>query len=212
MSQSREGSRARWGNLALTALVMLALPASAQTAKLRPAALGPESRLWVEGDSTLHKYRLDAKDLDIEFGATRESNEGFEALMATGHLKALVVRVPLTTLTSGEEGLDDNMKKAMRADLHPEVGFRMESYQPSPGSAGGSLSMQVKGRLEINGVEKLISFDAVVTHEGSALHIVGEKQLLMSDYDVKAPTFMLGAMKVSDPVTVHFDLFITPTP
>jgi hypothetical protein len=188
------------------------VPAAGQAIKLDSA-----SRLWLEGDSTLHKYRLDAKELDVRFGeGSPVGNPALETLVDHNGIKTLDVRIAVAKLTSGEGGLDDNMRKALDADKHPEIRFQMDSYQASragtAGSAGVDLSLAIKGRLQIAGVEKPIELEAAATHDGTALHVTGVKQLLMTDYGIKKPTFMLGMMSVSDPIAVHFDLKLDPNP
>ena len=54
--------------------------------------------------------------------------------------------------------------------------------------------------------------EAAATRVGSTLHVTGVKQLLITDYGVKPPKFMLGMMSVSDPVAIHFDLTLEPNP
>jgi polyisoprenoid-binding protein YceI len=177
--------------------------------------LAKGSSVWINGDSTLHKYRLDAKELqivpriDIAGGPAGAS---LESLAAAGGLKSLDVDVGVRGLSSGEGGLDDNMRKALSADQYHEIRFQMDSYQSSPGSTAGSLDLKLKGRLQIAAVEKPIELDAVGVTDGQVLHVTGTKQLLMTDYGVKPPKFMLGVMSVSDPITVHFDLRLARTP
>jgi polyisoprenoid-binding protein YceI len=40
------------------------------------------------------------------------------------------------------------------------------------------------------------------------LEIKGSKKILMSTYGVKPPSFMLGAMKVGDEVTLTYDVIL----
>ena len=173
------------------------------------------SNLWLEGDSTLHKYKLDAKELQVaprlESGGAA-GGAGLEASAAKGGLKSLDVRVAVKGLSSGEGGLDSNMRKALSEDKFHEIRFQMDSYTSSPGTAAGSLDMKIKGRLQIAAVEKPIEVDAIGVGDGDVLHVTGSKELLMTDYGIKPPKFMLGAMSVRDPVTIHFDLRLAATP
>jgi polyisoprenoid-binding protein YceI len=131
---------------------------------------------------------------------------GLEALAAKGGLKGLDVHVAVRGLSSGESGLDDNLRKALSADQYHEIRFQMDSYQSAAGPESGSLVLKIKGRLQIAAAEKPIELDAVGVSDGQVLHVTGVKQLLMSDYGIKPPKFMLGAMSVRDSVTIHFDL------
>jgi hypothetical protein len=160
--------------------------------------LGPGSQLWVEGDSTLHKYRLDAKELRIAMLAS--GGGGLSDLVAHGSIKTLDVHVPVRGLTSGESGLDSNMRAAMKEDQFHDIRFQMDSYQSSAGS------LKVRGRLQIAGVEKPIELEAAAATDGSALRVTGTTRLLLTDYGIKAPKFMLGTMTVADAVDVHFVL------
>jgi len=186
-------------------------PLGAQQIKLTK-----ESQLWVEGDSTLHKYRLDAKDLQAVFGVTGSAGvvnaAALQTLIEHGGITALEVRVPVGRLVSGDDGLDDNLRGALKADQHPELRFQMDSYQSSPGADSATLLLRIKGRLQISGVEKPVEIDAIAARGTTALRVMGSKKLLMTDYGIKPPTFMLGMMSVSDPITVHFDLRLEPGP
>jgi hypothetical protein len=191
--------------------LMLASPRALCEGTGSPPALNlvKGSILWLEGDSTLHKYRLNANQLQVISRMEMEGaggGAGLEALAAKGGLKSLEVSVAVLGLTSGESGLDENMRKALSAGQYHEIRFRMDSYQSQPGAEAGALALRIKGRLQIAAVEKPIEIDAVAVTDGQAMHVTGTKELLMTDYGVKPPKFMLGAMSVRDPVTVHLDL------
>jgi len=172
---------------------------SDSTANPPTIRLGPGSQLWVEGDSTLHKYRLDAKELRISLLAGR-GGAGLPDIVAQGGIKTLDVHVPVRSLTSGESGLDSNMRAAMKEDQFHEIRFQMDSYQSNAGS------LKIRGRLQIAGVEKPVELDAASAADGTGLRVTGTTRLLLSDYGIKAPKFMLGTMTVADAVDVHFAL------
>lgn len=56
-----------------------------------------------------------------------------------------------------------------------------------------------------------MKLEAAAATEGAKLRVTGVKQLLITDYGVKPPKFMLGIMSVSDPVAIHFDLLLDPS-
>ena len=173
--------------------------------------LGKDSHLWVEGDSTLHKFRLDSKDFKVQVSvAVADADAGPRDLLSPGALATLSVQVPVRELASGDSGLDDNMRGTLKADHFAEIRFQMDSYRSTPGPDTAHLTARIKGRLQIAGVEKPVELDALVAWDGTGLHVTGATQLLMSTFGVKPPTFML-VMTVSDQVTVHFDLHLEAT-
>lgn len=107
------------GALTLLALLVWRPETSGDAAEIVPSAsqsirIDKASKLWLEGDSTLHKYRLDAMGLDVRMGeGAAGGSTGIEGLAEHGGIKSLDVRVAVAKLTSGEGGLDDNMRKAL---------------------------------------------------------------------------------------------------
>ena len=188
------------GSLAVAlAMSWLPIARSDATASAPTITLGQGSQLWVEGDSTLHKYRLDAKELRIAVSASG-GGEGLPDLVAHGSIKTLDVNVPVRGLTSGESGLDSNMRSAMKEDQFHDIRFQMDSYQSNAGS------LKIRGRLQIAGVEKPVELEAAAAADGAGLRVTGTTRLLLTDYGIKAPKFMLGTMSVADAVDVHFAL------
>ena len=181
----------------------IAVDAVSDSVRLRVARGGS---LTVDGDSTLHAFHLQAPvpAASVVIEGAGESR-GLEAL-TRGHVKEVALRVAVSELRSGESGLDDNLRKALRADRHPFVSFTLERCECSGAPAAGSLAARLRGRLSIAGKERAIDIAATVTTTSGGLRVTGSKELLMSDFGVDPPRFMLGVMKVRDRVIVRFDI------
>lgn len=180
-------------------------PAAAATTSFN---LAPGSRLWLAGDSTLHPYTITATKVEVAAGIDAAAAEGpaaVRAAVARGGLRSLRLSVAVADLKSGESGLDKNMRKALKQDQAPVIRFTLADYQTESAKDDG-LVVKVRGRLAIGGVEK----DAVVTGEcrfgPDGLEVTGTDDILMSDFGVKPPTLMFGAIKTADKVAVHFTL------
>jgi polyisoprenoid-binding protein YceI len=67
------------------------------------------------------------------------------------------------------------------------------------------------GKLTVAGVTKQIELDASykMLPNGSLL-VSGKKKLLMSDYNIEAPTFMFGTVTTGDEITVSFNVDLIP--
>jgi polyisoprenoid-binding protein YceI len=168
------------------------------------------SRLWLEGDSTLHRYKADATQFRADFKVAEGSAvSDLEALVRTGGVKGLVLEVPVSQLRSGKSDLDENMVKALNGRTHPSISFRMDSYQVLPATgADAAFMLKLRGRLSISGVEKPVDLDASVVRTATGLQLIGSKQLLMSDYSVTPPELMMGMLKTRNEIIVKFDLLL----
>lgn len=170
--------------------------------------LVPGGRLWLEGDSTLHKYSARATRFDVTFdpGAKTDALATVEDLIRSGQIKTLVVSIPVRGLSSGESGLDENMHKALKAVQAPDIVFRMNSYEvPSGRTASGTVSIKLRGTLSVAGIAKDVDLELQGKPTTAGLALTGEKRLLMSEFGVEPPVLMLGMIKTADAVTVKFD-------
>ncbi len=64
---------------------------------------------------------------------------------------------------------------------------------------------QTQGKLTIAGVTREIAMDVYCTvNKDATITCVGSDKLNMTDYQVKPPTFLLGAMTTGDAITLDF--------
>lgn len=164
--------------------------------------LEPQSALWIEGDSTLHRWSSTSTALG--FTADVPPGKSAEEILRGGLVKGVKVTVPIASLKSGETGLDKNMQKALKAGDEPDIVFQLDGYRIA--KEGDAARIDATGTLSIAGKDRTIQLEAVwKTRDGRAV-IDGRYPLEMTDYGVKPPTLMLGAIKVDKHVAVQFHL------
>jgi polyisoprenoid-binding protein YceI len=156
----------------------------------------------LSGTSTLHNWVMNAKN------TTGAAQFGFIGI-GDSHLSSLTslnFSLIVTDLKSGESGLDKNAYKALKADKFKNIDYKLTSAVIMPESEGKYL-IKTKGKLTIAGVTKDTEMDvyAVVNKNGS-ITCTGSDKLNMTDYSVKPPKFMLGAMKTGDAITLNYTL------
>jgi hypothetical protein len=161
----------------------------------------------LSGTSTLHKWDMNATAFKghASFGFKAGSTTELTAVTS------LTFVLPVANLSSGEKGLDKNAYKALQATKYKNIVYKLTSAIVSPQS-GSKYSIKASGSLTIAGVAKpvVINVDCVVGADG-ILTCTGTYQLNMTDYSVKPPTFMLGAMKTGDAVTLAFTMIYKKT-
>ena len=67
------------------------------------------------------------------------------------------------------------------------------------------FSMTLHGRLSLAGVERKVDVRATGVRVKEGIRMSGSKDLLMTDYQIKPPTMMLGAIKTKNLITVKFN-------
>jgi polyisoprenoid-binding protein YceI len=146
-----------------------------------------------------------AKSLTVDVASV----PGAVALVASGEkgVTDVGVRVPAAQLDCKNGKMTSHMLKALKSTDNPEIAFDLASYELATVAEG--VNVTLNGDLTLGGVKKTITMIAkAVPSEGGALKVTGVQDVLLSDYGLKAPTLMLGALKVNDLVQVHFDLLL----
>jgi polyisoprenoid-binding protein YceI len=187
-------------------LLILTAPFAARAAEL---TVKPAGSLYIQGDSTLHLWRSTATELSLTFTTAKDAPASLAEAIKASKVEAFQVSIPLAGMRSGETGLDKNMRKAMHASKHPDIAYALGKYDLAKGS-DGALSAKTTGSLTISGTTKEVPMDVTFRFGPKGVELAGSYTLNMTDFGIKPPTLMFGAIKVKDPVTVNFDLFVNP--
>jgi polyisoprenoid-binding protein YceI len=191
-----------FGRLALMAVVV---PVGiAWTAERAGLSLQPESKVWVEGTSSVRSYtcRADRVNGSID---TPSGASSVEIADLKSTVKGAEVSMTVAGLECGNGTMNGHLRKALKADASPKITYRITSFDVA---ADGK--MKLNGTLNIAGTDRPVSIDATAANEAGKLRVRGSKQIKMTEFGVRPPTLMMGTMKVHDPVTVHFDVLLKP--
>lgn len=205
--------------LAVAAVALAAAPAraAAPDSSASAVALGPGSRLWIEGTSTLHEYESETHDVTVSYGrdpaATPVADAaGLEALVRAAGIRSIDVDVPVLSLRSKKSGLDKNLWRSLEAKDHPVIRCRLTHVTALPGASNtDTLRIRGEGTLEVAGQVRPIVLEARGWRDVSGLWVSGSHSMLMSGFGIKPPTMMMGALRVADRVTVSYRLLLKPT-
>jgi polyisoprenoid-binding protein YceI len=164
----------------------------------------PESRIWVEGTSTVRSFRCEAK----RFTAALDAAAGAPAavLAGTKAVDAVSVSIPAEGLDCNNGTMNGHMMKAIKGKENPEITFKLASYQLA--KQGEGQTIRIDGSLTLGGVTRPVSLTATASAADGGLEVTGSTPLKLSDYGLKAPSLMMGTMKVGDQVAVHYRLIL----
>lgn len=185
------------------ATALFVVPAFSATELL---VVQPESRLWVEGTSTLKAFSCKVPEFVLTVSAN--STGAVPAVLAGQKaVKTVELTVPASKIECGNGTMNEHMNKALKTDANKTIKFTLSGYDVAANAKGSGGN--VRGSLSLGGAEHPIDVAAVATDAGNgALRIVGSYELALSAYDLKAPSLMFGSIKVGDKVQVKFDMVL----
>ncbi len=160
-------------------------------------------QLVINGTSNVHDWSSKATTVNITGDFLVNNNIPEKINNAT-------VKVQTKSLKSTKDSdlMDDRTHSTLKADKFPEIVYvftKVINVQQS----GGETIMNVSGNLTLCGVTKPTDLTLrIKTLANGDLEIKGSKKILMSTYGVKPPSFMLGAMKVGDEVTLTYNVVL----
>ena len=185
-------------------IFLMAFSAVSMTAAINRAAGAAEADIKVLGTSNVHDWSMEDKDVACTVKFTYAAGK---ASMPDG-LKGFGFAFPVHSLKSGKSGMDSKAYDAMKAKSSGNIVFAASSSTVTAGS-GSHFSVKSNGSLTIAGITKPVVLTAacMVEADGS-ITCTGTDKLLMSDYQIKPPTYMLGALKTGDALTIDFTMVV----
>jgi polyisoprenoid-binding protein YceI len=149
------------------------------------------NNMKLSGTSTLHNWTMNAQVFNSEAQLTLTGRQ-------ISALKTLSFSLAVADLKSGESGLDKNAYKALKTAT---ITYKLSSATINNGI------IKTHGSLTIAGVTKEVVIEVhAVVNADETITCTGSEKLNMTDYGVKPPKFMLGAMKTGDAITLDFTL------
>jgi polyisoprenoid-binding protein YceI len=162
------------------------------------------AKVTVNGNSTLHPWTASSstvKVTGIELAAAGEG-DALQYALEPGALTAFDVAIPVRSLSSPKDGIDKNMHKALKAEQHADIRFRLKALDKT---ASGHRAV---GLLTIAGVEKEVALDLQVQRKDETLAVTGTTAIVMTDFGVTPPKAMMGMIKTDPKVQITFELLL----
>ena len=182
------------------------VPASgAWTTANERLTMQPQSRLWIDGTSTVRSFSCKAGEVNAVVEASGP-NAILRLLTGDKGVKSVKVTVPAERLDCGNGTMNEHMRKALKVDAHKTIEFRLTDYEIARGADG--VAGTINGTLELGGVSKAITMKAEGKPEGDMLHVTGAYDLKMTEFGLRPPTLMFGRIKVGETVKVKYDLLL----
>ncbi|MCI0331184.1 MAG: YceI family protein [candidate division Zixibacteria bacterium] len=155
-------------------------------------------------------------------GKTGQIEGAVEVDLADAATAAGQFEVDLSIVKTGIEMRDQHMREQfLHTDSFPKAVFKLAKVTKASQKSltdGQPVEIEAQGELTIHGVTKPVLFSGAVTYlreseatqarlPGDLLHIDVGASILLSDFNVKRPQFVL--LKLNDKVELRVDVFAT---
>lgn len=171
-------------------LAWLAQPAIAQQ---------PNIDFNVSGTSTVRGWTCTAKGVIAVTPGKGAALPGFAKGVETA-----TVTVPLKAFTCPNDEMRTHLLEAMKADKFPEIVYRLEKYEVTPGQ------IQASGSMTITGVTQPVSFPVALKPSPQGVQIEGNTRLEFRTFNLDPPVVMLGLLKVGPQIRIEFKGLVAP--
>jgi polyisoprenoid-binding protein YceI len=158
--------------------------AAAQTYKVAEGSI-----ITVEGSSNIHDWTMTAKSFTCDANVVVKGDQ-------VADISALSFSVPITNLKSKDSSMDKRAYTTLESDKYKAITFKLTEATVS------GKTVKATGNLTISGVTVPVSIQSTYTIAGGVITFKGSEKIKYSQFKIKAPSFMLGALKVKDDLTI----------
>jgi polyisoprenoid-binding protein YceI len=163
------------------------------------------SKVWIDGTSTLHDWKTQCKGTTGTFSIPETV---FSGKVGDNIDLKTSITVPVKLITHEKEDLVENLQEAMEAEKYPTVKYTATQASIVSSDATKAV-LRTTGKLNIHGVEKVVSFNVNLVKTASGMEVKGVANVNMKDHGIDPPTMMLGTIKTGKDVKIGFDLDLT---
>ena len=183
----------------MLAAIMIGVSArnlNAQTFKLIP---DKDVSIKVLGSSNVHDWTLTSTVMESQGDFKIEENQ-------LRSITAFTFSVNAKSLKSEHESMDGRTYKTMKADQYTKVTYKLTTALITA-AAKNKYQVTATGDLTIAGVtQSIVMYITAGVNPDNTITITGSENLKLTDYKIEPPSFMLGAMKVKNDLTIQFNL------
>lgn len=125
-------------------------------------------------------------------------------------VSAVDIEVDLTTITSERSQRDPRIQRALETGDFPTATFALAEpieLDTLPGE-GEQISVTASGELTLHGETRTVDVEIDAERVGAVLAVVGRTEIVLSDFDIEAPSAPI-VVSVADDAVVEWQLFLT---
>ncbi|MBS3768888.1 MAG: YceI family protein [Bacteroidales bacterium] len=180
--------------------MIIAIPAMSQESI--QLSIASNTELSFDGTSNVHDWDSEITELTGQGAFAQSLLNGSNS--QENPVKDVKVSIPVKSIESGKNKMNDIMYDALKAEEHPEIEYELISSEVIQKS-GNEFTLQTNGYLTVAGVTKQIALQVKGKQlDDQTIQFTGSKNLKMTDFNVDPPKALFGAIKSGDEVDVKF--------
>jgi len=161
----------------------------AQTLKLNPKG----SSITISGTTNVHDWKSKVTLMTGEL-----------TLNGDKKVQSLTVEIPVKSIKSDEKLMDTKTYEAFNSAKNPSITFKLTDVNTLQIN-GNDIAVTITGNLTMAGTTRKIVLKSTGKNtKAGTYEFKGNINLKMSDFGMKAPTALMGVMKVGDVVNLSF--------
>ncbi|MBX2913826.1 MAG: hypothetical protein KF856_01010 [Cyclobacteriaceae bacterium] len=167
----------------------------------------PESMLVVAGKTNVNSFQCTTLYCGRDTLVLRES-VGTPPVFIKGN-----VQLDASAFSCGMQLMTNDFNRTIKATQHPTIAIDFISFEKTP--VFGCAEERFKGRMKIMlaGVVKTFDVDcAIEVKSNGIIYLRGIREFEFADFNLTAPSRMMGMVKVEDNLEVKFSLALKLDP
>jgi len=158
----------------------------------------------IKGTSNLHDWTETVGTVSGNGTVNWNSDKSF-------NLDAMSISMTVRSIKSTEGSvMNNNTYKALKADADPEITLKLNNPVKSIHPISNGTSILANVNLTIAGVTRTINMPVnIYMQEQQKLIVEGSQTINMTDYGIKPPTALFGALKTGNAITISFKTSFT---
>jgi polyisoprenoid-binding protein YceI len=178
--------------------LFLYLPQFLHAQAIYKAAAGQERNIKVSGTSNVHDWVMNSTAIDSQ------GRFNFDGKNILRTINAFSFSLNAKSLKSEHDTMDKRTYKLLKADQHPKITYKLNSSVVTK-QANNNYLIKSTGTLTIAGVSQTVFMDVIgVVNSNNTITCSGSKTIKLTDYKLTPPSYMGGAMKVGNELTINF--------
>ena len=131
-----------------------------------------------------------------------------ELLIEDDQLVQVLVSADLSAIVTNDSRRDRAARHALNVSENPMATFVLAGPVPLPETDDSTVSIEVLGRLTINGIARDVPLVLDAQMVGNTIVVVGSTEVTFADYDVTVPSAII-VVSAEDHGIVEFQLLFT---
>jgi len=183
----------------ITVIIIAAVSQLSTAQSLYKATNAKDCYIKVLGSSNVHDWTMISATSDSQGDFKFEGDQ-------LRNITSLTLLVDAKSLKSEHSSMDERTYKTIKAEQFPKIVFKLSSVAITP-IFKNKFEIKAKGDLTIAGVTQAITMDVTaIVNADNTITCSGIQKLQLKDYKIDPPSFMLGAMRVSNDLTIQFNI------